>query len=515
MNYRTNSQEDQIAAMKRLINYGNVNETVDTGALKPVLEYSTVAADGKTYGIIRENHKFYIKVAPQKNTELLAEDYDYIGGFNNKKQHEYNSYVNASKHFDLKMMALNEAYANKKPIVECAQTKPAEWQVQETKEMRNELNRFHQIINNTAIIMNESVGGDPFTKKETADPEFDGKKGKDPKKAGEVKTDGVNDEGYEKEPTTPEGTEKSDTEKNNIKGDNKPVVKNQPKNQTVKEGKKGRILKLTESQVLAWNKSMDYMDKSHGTEIGDTAPYDEKPEGESNEMKVQEEKAVYNTDNQNYPAPHVGEVGDEAPFDENVNEGVYDYDYGDTDDEFDILDNEPDDESYEWEEEDTFDDDFYYGEDGEEIEDEDEDIKGYKYNLDSQEDIDSVNRFLADPKNQLPDDINLDFDDNEEVSIRNAAGFDGLESKSHKNRRSIKETRLNDFGKHPAYRKVPFTTPANTETAPNGAKEWDDESVKGEKPFGSQIGSSAPFSEKVIDQLADAVMQKLGFQNKA
>lgn len=512
MGYNINSKEDQIAAMKRLINYGNVNETVNTGALKPIIEYSAVAADGKTYGIIRESNKFYIKVAPPKNTELLAEDYNYIGGFNNKKEYEYNSYANASKQFDLKLMSINEAYASQKTVIECAQTKPAEWQIQETKEMRDEINRFKQIVNNTAIIMNEDKGGDPFTQKNSPEPEFDGKKGKDPKKAGEVKTN-INTEGYEKEPTTPEGTEKSNTEKNNIGAPEKPVVKNQPKNQTVKESK-GRVLKLTESQVLAWNKSMDYMDKSHGTEIGDTAPFDEKPEG------VNEEQAVHNTDNQNYPAPHVGEVGDDAPFDEKVNEGVYDYDYGDTDDEFDILDDEPDDESYEWEEDDTIDDDFYYGE--EENDDEEEDIRGYQFDMDSQEDIDSVDDFLSD--------IDFDLDDVEEfepmeddledlskygIEYRNDPKNMQGESRSRKNRRSIKETRLNDFGKHPAYRKVPFTTPANTETAPNGAKEWDDESVKGEKPFGSQIGSSAPFSEKVIDKLADAVMQKLGFQNKA
>ena len=60
-----------------------------------------------------------------------------------------------------------------------------------------------------------------------------------------------------------------------------------------------------------------------------------------------------------------------------------------------------------------------------------------------------------------------------------------------------------------------MTTPPATEVAPNGARDWNDDSVKSEKPFGTQIGSSAPFDEKVIDMLADSIMQKLGFQKKA
>ena len=54
------------------------------------------AADGKTFGIIHECNKFYIKVAPKKDTKGLAEEYDYIGGWNNRKENEFNSYALAS-----------------------------------------------------------------------------------------------------------------------------------------------------------------------------------------------------------------------------------------------------------------------------------------------------------------------------------------------------------------------------------------------------------------------------------
>lgn len=77
--------------------------------------------------------------------------------------------------------------------------------------------------------------------------------------------------------------------------------------------------------------------------------------------------------------------------------------------------------------------------------------------------------------------------------------------------RNIKEetTVLHDFGKHPGYRKKPMNLPDNNEVAPNGARDWNDDSTKGSEPFGKQIGSSAPFDEKVVNILVDGVMKNL------
>ena len=106
----------ELDRMKSLINYGKVEENTQSGAIIPRVEYSQKAADGKTYGIIRECNKFYIKVAPKKDTEVLAEDFDYIGGINNRRENEYATYAKASKQFDLKMMSINEAHAVKVPV---------------------------------------------------------------------------------------------------------------------------------------------------------------------------------------------------------------------------------------------------------------------------------------------------------------------------------------------------------------------------------------------------------------
>lgn len=70
-------------------------------------------------------------------------------------------------------------------------------------------------------------------------------------------------------------------------------------------------------------------------------------------------------------------------------------------------------------------------------------------------------------------------------------------------------TRLNVFGKHPGYRKKPMTHPDNVEVAPNGARDWNDDSTKGEEPFGKQIGSSAPYTDKVVNMLTDMVFNQV------
>jgi hypothetical protein len=69
-------------------------------------------------------------------------------------------------------------------------------------------------------------------------------------------------------------------------------------------------------------------------------------------------------------------------------------------------------------------------------------------------------------------------------------------------------TVLDDFGKHPAYRKEVMSLPPNKEIDRWG-RDWNDKSTKGSEPFGQKIGSSAPFTEDVVDYLTDAVMDKL------
>lgn len=101
------SFDDAIARMKALYTYGkdlNENKTINSYTI----EHKAEAADGKTYGIIKECNKYYIKVA-QKGKETIAEGYNYLGGFCNKSNYEYESYNKALKNFEFKLASINEA----------------------------------------------------------------------------------------------------------------------------------------------------------------------------------------------------------------------------------------------------------------------------------------------------------------------------------------------------------------------------------------------------------------------
>ena len=194
----------QLSRMKNLITYGNqVNENA-----RPIstcsLEYRAKAADGKTYGIIREGHRYYIKSA-SAGQEAIAESYQYLGGFNNKNDYMYDSYGKALKNFELKMASINEACDGKVNIQALNPFRANEVLVEGTKRMKNEIARQRQIMYNAAMLMNEESGigkapissqpesehansGDedtPFTQSVTPDMDFDGKNAECPKSQSE------------------------------------------------------------------------------------------------------------------------------------------------------------------------------------------------------------------------------------------------------------------------------------------------------------------------------------------
>ncbi len=91
--------------MKELMGIAPINENRKSS----VVELTKLGPDGKAYGIVRENHEYYIKVS-NKTKNLTAEDFSYIGGLKNKKQEAYGSYAKAIKQLNLKFNSLNEAY---------------------------------------------------------------------------------------------------------------------------------------------------------------------------------------------------------------------------------------------------------------------------------------------------------------------------------------------------------------------------------------------------------------------
>lgn len=91
--------------MKELMGVTSINENKKTS----VLELTKMGPDGNIYGVVRENHEYYIKTTSKKSN-LVVEDFSYIGGLQNKKQEAYPSYAKAIKHLNLKFNSLNEAF---------------------------------------------------------------------------------------------------------------------------------------------------------------------------------------------------------------------------------------------------------------------------------------------------------------------------------------------------------------------------------------------------------------------
>ena len=532
-----NKINEELSRIKSMMTYGLQTEGKKQYS---TVEYSKEGADGKMYGIVREGTKYYIKIGKTKKDNLLKENYDYIGGFANRKNNEYNSYANALKQFDLKMMSLKEANANGKNIVveSWNPDKNEELTVEATNKMRNEIMRQKQIMGNAKLI-NEGKGceccgkgGDPFCC--SVEDEF------------------------------------ADNEDNNIKGkDNgKGVRYDDKKSKAVNE----------KADRLAWHKTGGdaqetiadtYMDKSHGTEVGDDSPFTEPRHTNGKEMEngvVQEHNTAmaYASDNQNSPEPGVGPIGDDQPFDgekgTQINEDLNPDEYN-TEDELDLSDGDDFEEDgspapFDGEETDpsldsSFDDDADVDADIDADADVDADVKAEGDDMESRlssiestlqtilDKISDLESAEFDDDDDLFDDDDLDDDveeDDEEEPVEYELGDDGedfgddeepmddeepteiYESASYrrmklaearKRQRMLnEENRLNDFGKHPAYRKVPMQLPPTGEDSNKHGRDWNDESVHSEQPYGEKIGSGKPFDispEAIQNSIAESV----------
>lgn len=578
---------DQLSRMKALMTYGTVNE--DTKHISSYnIEYKAKAADGKYYGIIRENSKYFVKVAtPGK--EMVAESYQYIGGIQNKKNYEYNSYANALKQFELKLGSINEAYdENRRVNVEALDPyKKEDLVIEGTEKMKNELARQRQIMRNACVIMNEAteIGSTPFKTQPEAEHDNSGdkdypftKEGKPEADRGAIKFDGGDPEKH----SATFGPDSNDVEDYDLDKGATPKVKDSVASENPKGGKVARV------------------DESMG-ECGDTCaagPFNE--EGEEDLELGQEEQPVDTEEldsvapeelgDEEEIAPETGdELGDEEGLDSEEPEfGEEDElddeeDLGDDDDEFDFEDDDDfgeedelgDDEDELGDEEDE--EDFDLGdEEGDEFEEEpeegdyegdedfeDEDKLGDEEDEDPEIELDenvvkkfrklvreSINEMFGgavnheenfpngDPAWKLAADeegVDPDDEDDEEGDFDDEGYDDGgafnkekVNSNLYMNEaktakmNSIVESVVNDilnedelhaFGDHPGYRKKPMTLPQTGEDKFQVNRDWNDDSVHSEEPFGKGKGDSTPF-DQLVAQITDSVMKQISENKK-
>jgi hypothetical protein len=534
---------DTLNRMKSLMNYGLQTESKNTPYSS--VEYQRVGADGNTYGIVREGTKYYIKSAGCRKNPL-NEDFAYIGGFRNRKENEYSSFANAQKNFDLKMMAIKESVGKRNFNVESWDLDKKENVVIEASEkMKKEILREQQIMRNT-IAINE--------KKAVCCDEVPPMK------------DNIKKE----EPTTGEsfGKEVSDglAKGSDIcpecgkKGGNCVCGKD-----TDYKGSKKTTNES--SEVLGWNrKSDDYMDKSHGTEIGDSAPFDDAtahnidepatPVTKTGEMKngVVENHgtAMHPTQDQNKPEPGNGEGPSDdnnKPFDaekgRQIDEAIDDFEESDVEGE-DFGDKEPADDLGGEEPTEDFGDeepaDDLGGEEptddlgGEEEEGDDMFEDDLESRMDALEDMivaianklgvntpavdesDYEDEDLFGDEDEDGDDYELDLDDeeDEEPEVYESRGFkkamlkeDGMTRFTDNGRvPQGNMNKLDDFGKHPAYQKKVMTLPTKDHQEFPGYYDMNDDSVKNDTPYGENIGDGAPFEidpESIDNAIAEAI----------
>ena len=566
MNNKQNMTE-QFNRMKQLMNYG-LNESKKqpyTG-----VEYTKVAADGKLYGIVREGTKFYIKVSSKKDN-VLAENFEYIGGFRNRKDNEYTSFASAQKNFDFKLRSLAEAYGNGKNIIieSWNPDKQEELTVEGTEKMRKEILRERQIMENAASIAN--------------------RKPQELKPINEVNECGSNPFCIDPEKEFKDAQKSTINDKVEGNGDAKKANKGYKKAST----KGSKIVGEASEKVLGWNREdPDYMDKSHGTEIGDDMPFDG-PEarniddgdkkitrsGEERQGTIHEEDTsmIYTPDNQNSPKPGVGPIGDDDPFDagegRQIDEAIDDLD-GDADLEDDSFEGEEgfdDDGADEAEFEldvgddepmdDDLDDDLDLGgEDavGGDLEDrmasiedkldqvlsalgdeqyEDDDLydEDGLADDDVDDDVDDETEFDLEVGEDEPmDDEPMDDDLGDEEPIEDEIAFESRAYKAMKLRESLRRkalreggmtpfkdagrvpqgnmNKLDDFGKHPAYQKVVMSLPPKDLQEFPDYYDMNDESVRNDSPYGEKIGDGAPFDidpENIDNAIAESINRTL------
>ena len=583
----SNSFNDQLSRMKALMTYGTVNEDVKHISSYNI-EYKAKAADGKYYGIIRENSKYFVKVAtPGK--EMIAEDYQYIGGITNKANYEYNSYANALKQFELKLGSINEAYDDDRKVnVEALDPyKKEDLVIEGTEKMKNELARQRQIMRNACVIMNEAteIGSTPFKSQPEAEHANSGdkdypftKEGKPEEDRGAIKFDGGDPEKH----SSTFGPDSNDVEDYDLDKGATPKVKDSVASENPSGGKVARVNEgvaecgipecggpMAGALPEEGEDDLDLGDEPVDTEELDSVAPEELGGEEEMEPEMGDELGGEEDelgDDEDLDLGDEEDLGDDEDLDDD------EFDFEDEDDEFgdeDELDLDDEDElgddedldlgdEEEFDEEgDEFEEEPEEGEfdDEEELGDEEEDPE-----IELDENIvrkfrqlvrESINEMFegavnheenfpnGDPAWKLAADeegVDLDDEDDEEDGFDEdghlinpgKGGFPGdggyrdlYEAKAAK-MNSIVESVVNDilnedelhvFGDHPGYRKKPMTLPQTGEDKFQVNRDWNDESVHSEEPFGKGKGDSTPF-DQLVAQITDSVMKQINENKK-
>lgn len=481
--------DNKLQRMTYLMGYkmgGNVNENKRSSNIEFVAE----GADGKMYGIIKEGTHYYLKSC-NKGGENLAENYEYVHGFNRRTLDESKSYDKASKKLELHLMSLNEAFNGNKNTSTFDFKRGEKTLSFLTEEARKAMDRANAIFENSQNIGKNNTGT-PEAPANASDPTKQGEPFEEPVKATLDK-----DPGFKGtvEGALPEGSTVKDAEKN-LTSD---------KNQTGGTEQKNYD-KVSDSDVASDGKSVavkegleEYFDDyDMGGEYSD----------DFEDMLDKEFGGVENIEPDS-AAEEAAKSDEDFTIDNSDIEPAYPEDLG--------LEGEP-------EEEELVDDEVAGLEESKDeiIAGDDETLTGpHGKNSESPITVDRLSEAIEEICREImnekrintnkycdADECNDSFPKKEKFNPKKH--LDEAKIKSMINKMVMEEiTNLNVWGKHPRYGQQPFTLPDNTEVMKGSAeKDWNDDSAKGSERYGKKIGDGKPFDQKV-SMLTDQVMKTI------
>ena len=454
--------DDQINRMRELCTYGRIDE--DEKIVNRSIEHKETAANGVTYGIIRECSKFYIESCP-KGKENLVEAYDYLGGFNNRKDYEYTSYPMALKQFKIKMDSINES-VHAETDTDAMEAQNQQLMTESGTKMQQEIARMKQIMRNAAIVMNES--SEMMTGAVSAGKSAD----KDTPFTDEVKACENGGECAASSASDPEKQGKPFAEKpkaNDKVNEEKCCQESEGDTEGNAEGDAEEVPEITDDVDA---------DDEMGTGEEGMEDLDTDGEDEGNDNEEDEPDVELDAD-------------DDAEGEDNLD---------------DVDDAEGEDDL----------DDFEDAEDEDDLDDfEDAEGEDDIYDFEDAEGEDDLDDF-GDAEGE--DDLD-DFEDEDYISESRNRRMDRIVESiinKYKSGRRVNEDRLNDFSKHPGYGKKPFSLPPTGEDSNAHGKDINHDSVHNEKPFGMSKGDSTPFStlvDKVYKDVAGKVLERHNLEN--
>ena len=531
--------QSQIDRMKHMMNYGLKTENKQPYRS---VEHERVGADGNRYAIIREGAKFYIKVSDKKRP--LKEDYNYIGGFQNHKDYQYDSYANALKNFDLKMTSINEA-CDKRGKVESWDVNGRENIIAEaSNKMKLEIARQREIMKNAAnILEGKEVCKDCQEKQK----EYQ----KNNVNLGSANTGTPTGNGGDFFTEKPHGSDLEnidELEGTNLKGKQKPKVGNK---KTLGESVEECGSKLNEEDDEVTSEEDIEVDTPDGEEDVDFSEDDldfddedlDDEEDDLEEFSDEDDLDFDDEDLDDESGDDVTELkaeieGLKTTIDAIADKlGVSEFDedeplYPEYDDENDFEEDEYEVELDDEDGDDFEEDDYEVELDDDDFEEEDDEVEVYEsrayrkamMNEDLKHAIKHPLKYAKNKGRQLfgknSNELAARYEQRfGKPNYANQEGWDEYEenkNESRNMRRAMDETTLHVWGKHPRYQKEPFTYPNPTMSKTQGQWEAGDENSpsKGKKPYAKTVGNPKPYGEgespKVAaNSIAESIIKQL------